>query len=515
MIVVFHKHNKVLSIFDYDSNTPINLQKTSTIFVSLQLLAKQYPDRVIGWCLESLKENIVLNNWKEIFHHKLIFASFDTNLNFNLNKKLGYINASIFLNINKENRYSTWVSSTDVGATSAYVLNSIKINNPKKSFLFTLNVVAKTSIIKGVFCYSEPKLIHSTKKNSSVKKEISELELLVFIKSVYKKRWTLMYLLNVLLYEKRVPLGSFIRSIFIKKMDVEVKPFKKEIKSIKKSIEKTDFTVDVVIPTLGRKKYLYDVLKDLEKQTIVPKKVIIVEQNVTKNSISELDYLSKESWSFQIDHTFTHQLGACNARNIALSKVTGNWVFFADDDILFDEFLLENSLKTINKLGADCLTYSCLQKEETEKMKTYFQWQAFGTNASIVETAKIGIIKFAMEHEFGYGEDVDFGKQLKNAGCDNIYVPFISLLHLKAPSGGFRAKYIQKWHIEKLQPKPSPTIMAFNLKHKTPEQLLGYKTILFIKFYKLQAIKNPFKYVKKMNNAWNISEKWANKLMKK
>jgi hypothetical protein len=46
---------------------------------------------------------------------------------------------------------------------------------------------------------------------------------------------------------------------------------------------------------IGRKKYLYDVLKDLAKQ-IITTKVIIVEQNPVENSASNLDYLMTESW---------------------------------------------------------------------------------------------------------------------------------------------------------------------------------------------------------------------------
>ena len=53
-------------------------------------------------------------------------------------------------------------------------------------------------------------------------------------------------------------------------------------------------TIDVVIPTIGRKKYLYDVLCDLRKQTHLPKNVIIVEQNLLLDSKSELDFLQND-----------------------------------------------------------------------------------------------------------------------------------------------------------------------------------------------------------------------------
>ena len=99
-----------------------------------------------------------------------------------------------------------------------------------------------------------------------------------------------------------------------------------------------------------------------------------------------------------------------------------------------------------------------------------------------------------MALEFGYGEDFDFGVQLRNNGIDVVYFPDLSITHLKAPMGGFRIKMKQMWDDEKVQPKPSPTVMYNQLKHSTEQQILGYKTLLFIKFFKNQKNKNIFSY---------------------
>ena len=116
--------------------------------------------------------------------------------------------------------------------------------------------------------------------------------------------------------------------------------------SVHSSITVVDkFTIDVIIPTIGRKKYLYDVLKDLANQTVVPKNVIIVEQNPDEGSKSELDYLQNQSWPFLIKHTFINKTGACNARNMALQQIESDWIFMADDDIRFEKDILETTLK--------------------------------------------------------------------------------------------------------------------------------------------------------------------------
>jgi hypothetical protein len=60
----------------------------------------------------------------------------------------------------------------------------------------------------------------------------------------------------------------------------------------------------------------------------------------------------------------------------------------------------------------------------------------------------------------------------------------------KSTSGGFRTKPKLAWENDEIQPKPSPTVMLFQITHKkTKQQNLGYKTILFFKYYQHQSIK--------------------------
>ena len=47
--------------------------------------------------------------------------------------------------------------------------------------------------------------------------------------------------------------------------------------------------------------------------------------------IIKLDYLTSEEWPFVIKHIFTHQSGACNARNLALAQMTSEWFYNRKD----------------------------------------------------------------------------------------------------------------------------------------------------------------------------------------
>ncbi|TXD49131.1 glycosyltransferase family 2 protein [Polaribacter sp. IC073] len=514
MIILFHNGIKPLKYLDLATKEEFSCTE-KTIQKSLFKLSTTYPKELLIWCNLKLKSFINYSEIKFIFQHELILASYGINKLGDVSSNIGYVDQHCFINVKKEVQYPTWIMSGDIGGTYASIIQQSKeIITLSQPFGLYLSSLAKLSMPKGLFCYSAPMLLKGDFRNIKIKADSTNKLLFKFVKRHYKIQWIFILFFCLMYYQHKIYLASLCTSLFAKKLGANKINFKSiHLVSTKSNITKEDFTVDVLIPTLGRKEHLKNVLKDLSKQTLLPEKVIIVEQNGLENSVSELDYLNN-NWPFKIDHTFIHQLGACNARNIALSKVTSNWVFFADDDIRFEKDLLDKSLEYINMFGASSITISCLQEGELENNKTHFQWSGFGTNASFVENKYIYNCSFKSEHEFGYGEDNDFGMQLRNKGCENLYIPYIKMLHLKAPIGGFRAKIYPEWEKEIVVPKPSPTVMAYNLKHLTKEQLDGYKFLLFVKFYKKQHIKNPVTYYKSFKKRWNMSVKWATKLMK-
>ena len=510
MIIVFHKNNKVTQVYDYSFSQELTIG-ANTIQEVLVLIASQNKSRFIGWCHDNLRESLNLATWKTILKHKLLLVSFETSTNYYITPDIGYVDDSPFMNVNKNVEYPTWFMSSDVGVTHAMVLLKFKsFLKYKLTFELFLNTIAKVGMKQGLLCYSNPLLLN--KGYSTIRKKSAPTsEIIQFIKSNYKVRWIFLYVFNQFIYNNKFLGVHLFLSLFKKRISKKVSL---ETIHIHNKVENLVPTIDVLIPTLGREQYLKDVLVDLSKQTNLPKKVIIIEQNPVKSATSKLDFLF-DKWPFEIDHSLIHQLGACNARNIGLSKVTADWVFFADDDIRLDNNVLENSFKYINLYGAKAVTISSLQKNEKEIKDKVTQYSVFGTCSSIVNAEFLKNIKFDMAYEFGYGEDSDFGMQLRNIGTDILYIPFVSMLHLKAPIGGFRKKIKQEWELETVQPKPSPTVMVYKLKHATLEQLQGYKTTLFFKFYKVQPIKNPFKYFKIMDKRWNKSLFWANHLIKK
>ena len=257
---------------------------------------------------------------------------------------------------------------------------------------------------------------------------------------------------------------------------------------------------------------LADFLADLQSQTLVPKEVIIIEQNPEPSSSSQLTAILGQQWNFQVIHLFTHQLGVCRARNLGLAQVTGDWVFFADDDIRISPNFLEDSLHKMKQNNAQAVSFACISPQQTTVEKPVIQWNAFGGGSSIVVAKALHNCAFSAVFEHGFGEDLDFGMQLRRSGTDVLFFSTPAITHLKAPSGGFRVKKTTLWEQETILPKPAPTVMAYLQRYYTPNQLASYKLLLLLKYYNKQSVKNPLLYYRRFQQQWKQSVSWASKL---
>jgi len=510
MIIVIHQNNTLVKILN-ENREEINHATEKDLVSLLFSIAKSYPNEIILWCNRGYVDSLDFDNIGQIFHHPKMMVSYSVANKKYLTDHIGYVDDTPFINVKYNVSYPTWLMSSDVGGIHAVVLNSLNPNDflEKKISLF-LNSLANTAMSGGLLCYSNPSLLKGNPKPKIPLEQVSNFELFIFIRRHYKKGWVFFLFTSLLFFEKKLSFFPLIASVFYKKKNLDNSVISKiEAKSmIETSLVRT---IDVIIPTIGRKKYLYDVLIDLTAQTVLPKRVIIVEQNPDLDTTSELDYVYALDWPYEIVHKFTHRTGACNARNLAIAETRSEWVFFADDDNRLRPDTLEQALRILSELGARAITSSYLQKNEKKTGFTIRQWPTFGAGNSFIKGDVARSIKFDLSYEHGYGEDKDYGMKLRNIGVDVIYHPF-DILHLKAPIGGFRNSIEKPWESESILPKPSPTIMLYRLKHTTKQQLRGYKILLFIKFYKKQAIKNPIAYIQKMNNAWNSSVNWAKTL---
>ncbi len=422
-------------------------------------------------------------------------------------KSFGYVEDSPFINTDSTNKYPTWVLNGDLVAIHSSLINKLPLDFFQKR-TFRYNVLSLSKLLRGqgITCTQLPVL--EDFKNRL--KDISTESLYAFVSQHYKKRWIFLLLINHIIYDHRVPLYAFAKALFLKLRKCDVDVF--SLQNVHNINEQSMLEYDVIIPTMGRSTYLENVLDDLNNQTITANKIIIYEQNPKTNSISDLDFLQQKDYKFNIEHIFTHQTGACNARNKAISLSVAEWVLLFDDDVRIDTDFSSEVAKFLDNTTFKCVTFACLQQGEKETMKAYKQWESFGSGCSIVHRDVLEKCSFDMALEHGYGEDVDYGMQVRRAGYDVIYAPQIQISHLKAPMGGFREKHLFPWQDERIKPKPSPQIMYHRTKNYTTEQLKGYKLVLFFKTFGTSKTKNPFTHFKRFQEAWNVSKKRASQL---
>ena len=165
---------------------------------------------------------------------------------------------------------------------------------------------------------------------------------------VFVQLFPFLFLMHHVRFHRRFPILSLYNGSFAPHRQLDI-----DLPELENS---NDFkgTVDVIIPTLNRKETLRQVLKDLSTQNLLPSRVIIVEQDDQPGATSQLDYLEQD-WPFQIIHEFKNTLGACSARNLAMTHIDSDYIFFADDDIRIPQTFLSNAINSMQgfKTGPD------------------------------------------------------------------------------------------------------------------------------------------------------------------
>ena len=119
--------------------------------------------------------------------------------------------------------------------------------------------------------------------------------------------------------------------------------------------------------------------------------------------------------------------------------------------------------------------------ETIDVMKKPLFWSEFSSGCSVVKSSLLEGLEFRKCFEFGFGEDTDFGFQLRQKGCSIIYYNKFPVLHLKAPIGGFRTKIVRPWSMDFIKPKPEPTISLCALMNYSSHQIRGFKLFYTLK----------------------------------
>ena len=203
-------------------------------------------------------------------------------------------------------------------------------------------------------------------------------------------------------------------------------------------IERTP-SVSVVLPTFGRYPYLGELLEDVRAQTIRPTQILIADGNAPEDR-DEAFYASYAD--LPIDVLWHEEPGTCSGRNACLSRATGDYVWFLDDDSRIEADNLEAHLRVMKTYGADVSVGPAFTKSrpelhgnQREVVCTFMDCGTTLVTREILE--RVG--GFDMQYNrWLVGEDGELGIRFVRAGALMVNNPFAKRFHYMAPVGGSR-----------------------------------------------------------------------------
>ena len=141
-----------------------------------------------------------------------------------------------------------------------------------------------------------------------------------------------------------------------------------------------DTLISVVIPVYNVEKYLRQCLDSVLNQTYNYFEVIMVDDGSTDSSYDICLEYSERDDRFKSFHK--ENGGASSARNYALDKATGEYLFFLDSDDWIEKNTLERLINTVEDNNVDFVLFEATVTDETgsERQGGYSYHKDYGMN---------------------------------------------------------------------------------------------------------------------------------------
>lgn len=198
--------------------------------------------------------------------------------------------------------------------------------------------------------------------------------------------------------------------------------------------------VSVLIPTVDRYRYLATLLGQLEKQTIPPHQVIVVDQTEAARRRSDL---AGQFPALNLQWLTLEKAGQCSSRNQGLRHATGDWVLFVDDDVEVPPDFIARHLANAIAFAADASCGTVVEPpflNSSPQPKFPALSSVFPTCTSLLRRETLGRSGgFDLAYDHGQRADGDLGMRLYLTGALMILDPRNCILHHHAPRGGLRA----------------------------------------------------------------------------
>ena len=129
MIILFHNNKRILKVIS-EGNKFIPFSDKDNISSGMMKVAIQYPNSKIVWCHKDYEDFINLSEVHQFMHHDRMMFTYNPQKEDYLGAKIGYVEDSPFIKINKNVVYPTWQMSSVVGVIHASLL--LTVNNQIK-----------------------------------------------------------------------------------------------------------------------------------------------------------------------------------------------------------------------------------------------------------------------------------------------------------------------------------------------------------------------------------------------
>lgn len=405
--------------------------------------------------------------------------------------------------------FDTWLISPAAGIASAAAIRALAPDASWQSFAGFLFDLGLLGVRHGLFPRSHPGLLQGSLSRKAEEGRggglLPDTDLARLIRRGFGRRWVGFWLLASLLFDRRLPLDAAVRGWLSEEPGAVDRA---ALAALHPPLAEAGGTVDALIPTLGRPGPLRDVLGDLARQTVPPRRVIVVDQGgATPPPAGD--------WPFELIFRSIRSAGACSARNAGLREVRSDRVLLLDDDVRLRPGLISYLLRVAAAYGAGAVNAQVhLPDQEPSLGGLPRPWPVFASGASLVSARALAEIGgFDERLDGGYGEDYEIGVRLRLAGEAVVYAPAEPVLHLKAPAGGFRDRSnVLPWDGDPIPPRPSPPLLYSRRKHHTQPMRDGYRLFYALKRLSRQPLHAWPREARALSRQWERAVWWAGRL---
>lgn len=268
------------------------------------------------------------------------------------------------------------------------------------------------------------------------------------------------FLRIVTLHNPVVEAHGFIKSFKVKRVNLYGQYIERsDFDTFNSKLVQSEPFVSVVIPTLNRYDYLYDVMRDLEQQNYKNFEVIVADQS------EPVDISFYEQFDLDLTLIQQKEKALWLARNTCIKRSKGDYLLLYDDDSRVDPDWIQQHLKCLDYFQVNIssgVSLSVIGGKIPSDYR-YFRWSGQIDTGNVMLRKdvfhKVGLFDRQFEKQrMGDGE---FGLRCHINDLKNISNPRAKRVHLKAGKGGLRQ--IGSWDGFRpkgwLAPRPVPSVL--------------------------------------------------------